>query len=71
MFTDPVKCWKRGRIVQFAYYKKATKRLKEYPGNSASLTDDIGVLCSWYVASQSNPAKYQCWHIRGSTCTVE
>lgn len=58
VFTDPVKSWKVGRIVQFAYYKETTKKLKQYPGNSASLTDDIGVLCSWYVASESNPARF-------------
>ena len=58
VFADPVKSWKVGRIVQFAYYKEATKKLKQYPGYSAAFTEDIGVLCSWYVASESNPARF-------------
>ena len=64
VFANPVKSWKVGRIVQFAYYKEATKKLKQYTGNNVALTEYIGVLCLigvlcyWYVASESNQARF-------------
>ena len=44
--------------MKFAYYKEATKKLRHYSGVSTSLMEDIGVLCSWYLASESNPARF-------------
>ena len=49
VFAESTKSWKIDRILKFAYYKRATKKLRQYCGVTASLSEDIGVLCMLLV----------------------
>ena len=61
-FAESTK-WKLGRVLKFAYYMEKKVTSRQYTAasvniNSTSNLEKIGVLCSWYSTSASNPARF-------------
>ena len=45
--------WQLGKVLKFSYYKQKTKASQQFRGLAAkvTLTDTVGVLCSWFSKS--------------------
>ena len=62
-FAESTTKWRLGRVLKFAYYMEKKVTSRQYSAtsvniNSTSNLEKIGVLCSWYSASASNPARF-------------
>ena len=62
-FAESTTKWKLGRVLKFAYYMEKKVTSRQYSAtsvniNSTSNLEKIGVLCSWYSASASGPARF-------------
>ena len=58
VFKDTVGKWKIGTILQFSNFQEKTKKSQQYSGRNVNLSgnvDKIGVLCSWWMPSSSEP----------------